>query len=75
MLLGSGGDLKRLQLAIGFITARFIALVGITIIQVFAEIFSKAVLSILLYNYLAGIVKSIVATYRIIIILLKDLLL
>ena len=39
------------------------------------EIFHKTVLSILLCNYLAGIVKSIVATYRIVIIPLKDLLL
>ena len=35
----------------------------------------KAVLSVLPYNYLKGIVKTIVAAYRIIIIPLKDLLL
>jgi len=75
MLLGLGRDLKRLQLTIGFIAARFIVLVGIIIIYVFAGIFSKTVLSILPYNYLIGTVKSIVATYRIIIIPLKDLLL
>ena len=69
-----GGDLERLQLAIGFITARFIALAGIIIIQVFAEIFSEAVLSVLPHNYLVGMVKSIIATYRIIIIPLKNLL-
>jgi len=39
------------------------------------EIFSKAVLSVLPRNHLTGIVESIVATYRIIIIPLKDLLL
>ena len=70
-----GRDLERLQLTIGFITAQFIALAGITIIQVFTEIFSKAIPSILPRDYLIGTVKSIVATYRIIIIPLKDLLL
>ena len=39
------------------------------------EVLGKAILSILLYNYLKGIVKTIVAAYRIIIIPLKDLLL
>ena len=39
------------------------------------EVLDKAVLSILLRNYLKGIVKTIVAAYRIIIIPLKDLLL
>ena len=75
MLLGSSRDLKRLQLTIGFIVARFKALVGITAIYIFADVFSKAVLSILLYNHFTGIVESIVTLYRIIIILLKDLLL
>ena len=74
-MLGSGGDLKRLQLTIRLIVARFVALIGIIVIQVFAEIFSKIILSILPYNYFAGIVESIVATYRIVMILLKDLLL
>ena len=55
--------------------ARFIALAGIIVIQVFAEIFSKANLSLLPRNYLISTIKSIVATYRIIIIPLKDLLL
>jgi len=32
MPLGLGGDLKRLQLTIGFIAARFKALVGIIVI-------------------------------------------
>ena len=75
MLLGLGRNLKRLQLTIGFIAARFRALVGIIVIQVFTEVLSKAVLSVLLYNYLKGIVKAIVAAYRIVIIPLKDLLL
>ena len=75
MLLGSGGDLERLQLTIRFMAARFIALIGIVVIQVFAEIFSKIILSVFLCNYLADIVKSIIATYRIVIIPLKDLLL
>jgi len=39
------------------------------------EIFNETILSILPRNYLVGIVKSIVATYRIVIIPLKDLLL
>ena len=39
------------------------------------EIFSKTVLNILPRDYLIGIVKLIVATYRIIIIPFKDLLL
>ena len=75
MLLGLDRDLKRLQLTIGFIAARFRALVGIIVIQVFAEVLGKAVLSVLPYNYLKGTVETIVAAYRIIIIPLKDLLL
>ena len=39
------------------------------------EVLSKAVLSVLPRDYLKGTVKTIVATYRIIIIPLKDLLL
>ena len=62
MSLGLGGDLKRLQLAIEFMAARFKVLVGIIVIQVFAEVLSKAVLSVLPRNYLKGIVKIIVAT-------------
>ena len=54
---------------------RFIVLIGIIVIQIFAEIFSKIILSILPRNHLANIVKSIVAIYKIIIIPLKDLLL
>ena len=38
------------------------------------EIFSKTILSVLPCDYLVGIVKSIVAIYRIIMIPLKDLL-
>jgi len=68
-------DLKRLQLTIGFIAARFKALAGIIIIQVFIGVLGKAILNILLHDYLKGIVKTIVAAYRIIIISLKDLLL
>jgi hypothetical protein len=60
---------------VGFIAARFIVLVGIIVIYIFTEVLGKAILSILLYNYLKGIVKTIVAAYRIIIIPLKDLLL
>ena len=43
--------------------ARFVVLVGKTILNIFP------------YNYLAGTVKTIVAFYRIIIIPLKDFLL
>ena len=55
--------------------ARFVILIGIIIIQIFAEIFSEIILSVLPCDYFAGIVESIVATYRIVMILLKDLLL
>ena len=72
---GLGGDLKRLQLTIGFMAVQFRALTGIIAIYVFTDVFSKANPSILLYNYFIGIVKSIVTPYRIVIILLKDLLL
>ena len=75
MLLGSSRGLKRLQLTIGFIAARFKALVGITAIYIFIDIFNKAILNILSYNYFTDIVKSIITPYRIIIIPLKDLLL
>ena len=75
MLLGLGRDLKRLQLTIGFIAARFKVLVSIIVIRVFAEVLSKAVPSVLLCDYLKGTVKTIVAAYRIVIIPLKDLLL
>jgi hypothetical protein len=75
MLLGSGGDLKRLQLTIGFITVRFGALAGIIAIYIFTDVLSKAVLSIFLYNHFTGIVKSIVTPYRIVMIPLKNLLL
>ena len=75
MLLGSSGDLKRLQLTIGFIAAWFKALAGIIAIYIFADIFSKAVLSVLLRNHFMGMVKSIVTPYRIVMILLKDFLL
>ena len=54
--------------------ARFGALAGIIVIQVFTEVLSKAVLSVLLCDYLKGTVKAIVAAYRIVMIPLKDLL-
>ena len=54
--------------------ARFRALIGIIIIQVFMEVLGKAVPSILPRNYLKGMVKTIVAAYRIVMILLKDFL-
>ena len=75
MLLGSSRDLKRLQLTIGFISARFKALIGITAIYIFVNVFSKVILSILPHDHFIGIVKSIITPYRIIIIPLKDLLL
>ena len=55
--------------------ARFKALINITAIYIFVDIFSKVILSILLYNHFINIVKSIVTPYRIVIIPLKDLLL
>ena len=70
-----GGDLERLQFIIRFIAIQFIVLVSITVIQVFIEIFNKTILSVLLYNYLIDIVKTIIAAYKIIIIPLEDLLL
>jgi hypothetical protein len=75
MLLGLGGDLKRLQLTIGFIMVWFRALAGIIAIYIFVDVLSKAILSVLLRDYFMGIVKSIVTPYRIVIILLKDFLL
>jgi hypothetical protein len=75
MLLGLGGDLKRLQLIIGFIAARFRVLAGIIAIYIFTDVLSKAVLSILLCDHFMGTVESIVTPYRIIMILFKDLLL
>ena len=75
MLLGSGGDLKRLQLTIGFIAARFKALVGIAAIYIFIDVLSKAILSVFPRDHFTGIVKSIVTPYRIVIIPLKNLLL
>ena len=75
MLLGFSGDLKRLQLIIKFIVAQFKILADIIAIYIFADILNKAILSVLLCNYFTGIVKSIVTPYRIITILLKDLLL
>jgi len=75
MLLGLGRGLKRLQLTIGLIIARFKALVGIIAIYIFIDIFSKAIPSVLPRDHFTGIVKSIVTLYRIVIIPLKDLLL
>lgn len=72
---GSNGDLKRLQLTIGFMAVQFKALTGITAIHIFTNILSKAVPSVLLHNHFTGTVESIVTPYRIIMILLKDLLL
>ena len=75
MPLGFSGDLKRLQLTIGFIAARFKALVDITAIYIFADILNKAILSVLLRDYFIDMVKSIITPYRIVIIPLKDFLL
>ena len=50
-------------------------LVGIIAIYIFIDVLSKANLSILLCDYFIGTVKSIVTLYRIVIILLEDLLL
>ena len=75
MLPGFNRDLKRLQLTIGFIVVQFKVLAGITAIHIFTDVLNKAVLSILPRDYFIGIVKSIVISYRIIIIPLKDLLL
>ena len=75
MPLGFSGDLKRLQLTIGFIVIQFKVLAGITAIYIFIDILNKAILSVLPRDYFIGIVKSIVTPYRIIMILLKDLLL
>ena len=55
--------------------AQFKALAGIIAIYIFTDIFSKAVLSVLLRDYFIGTVRSIVTPYRIVIIPLKDLLL
>ena len=75
MLLGLNRDLKRLQLTIGFIAVQFRALAGIVAIYIFANVLSKAILSILLHDHFTDTVESIVTPYRIIIIPLKDLLL
>ena len=44
-------------------------LVDIIAIYIFTDVFSKAILSILLYNYFTGIVKSIITPYRIMVVL------
>ena len=75
MLLGFSGDLKKLQLTIGFIAARFKALINIIAIYIFTDIFNKAILSVLPRDYFTGIVKSIITLYRIVMIPLKDFLL
>ena len=75
MPLGSSRDLKRLQLTIGFIAARFKTLTGIIAIYIFVDILSKAILSVLPHNHFTGIVKSIITPYKIIMIPLEDLLL
>ena len=75
MPLGFGGDLERLQLTIGFIAVRFKVLVNIVAIYIFTDVFSKAVLNILLYDYFIGMVKSIITPYKIVIIPLENLLL
>ena len=54
---------------------RFKILANIIAIYIFADVLNKAILSVLLYNYFIGIVKTIIAAYRIIIILLNDFLL
>jgi hypothetical protein len=75
MPLGLDRDLKRLQLTIGFIIVQFGVLIGIIAIYIFADVFSKAVPSVLPYNYFTDTVKSIMTPYRIVMIPLKDLLL
>ena len=55
--------------------AQFKVLVSITAIYIFTDILNKAILSVLPRNHFMGIVKSIVTPYKIIMILLKDLLL
>ena len=55
--------------------ARFKALTGIIAIYIFADVLSKAVLSVFPRNHFTGIVESIVTPYRIVMIPLKDLLL
>ena len=54
---------------------QFKALVGIIAIYIFVNVLSKALLSIFSRDYFTDTVKSIVTPYRIIMILLKDLLL
>ena len=50
-------------------------LVSIAVIYIFVNVFGKAISSILLCDYFISIVEFIVTPYRIVIILLKDLLL
>ena len=50
-------------------------LIGILVIYIFIDVFSKAILSVLLRDYFMGTVKFIVTPYRIVMIPLKDLLL
>ena len=75
MPLGSGRDLERLQLTIGFMAARFKALVGIAAIYIFADVFGKAVPSVLPRDHFTGTVESIVTPHRIVMIPLENLLL
>ena len=50
-------------------------LAGITAIYIFADVLSKAILSVLPCNHFIGIVEFIITPYRIVIIPLKDFLL
>ena len=70
-----GGDLKRLRLTIGFMVMQFKALAGITVIQVFVEVFGAAVLSTFLCSYLKNTVETIIAAHKIIMIPFENLLL
>ena len=54
---------------------RFKILANIIAIYIFADVLNKAILSVLPRDHFIGIVKSIITSYRIIIIPLKDLLL
>ena len=54
---------------------QFKALVGITAIYIFMDVFSKVILSVFPRDYFIDIVESIITPYRIVMIPLKDLLL
>ena len=54
---------------------QFRVLAGIIAIYIFIDVLNKVILSVLPRDHFIGIVKSIITSYRIIIISLKDLLL